>query len=200
MLGERFPTLSRSVHDYHENWGRNAPIRKSYTFFATNQSAHRTVPCALLWLLFGGLTLKKIIIAICSLGVVLAVLLFAFVKNYKTYEGNRPVDQPGSVWASDDEQIKIHIDEELYGHGTILLENETVEFIFSVGPSVEIELFASEYTEGNMLYFDGLIEKWIGDFSQKDFFEVTVLETTYFTEGQTIGFYKVPYGTGNDFT
>lgn len=156
---------------------------------------HQIMQVSIFVATIGGITLKKIIIAICSLAVVLAVLLFAFVKNYKTYEGNRPVDQPGSVWVSDDEQIKIYIDEELYGHGTILLENETVEFIFSVGPSVEIELFTSESIEGNMLYFDGLIEKWIGDFSRKDSFEVTVLETTYFTEGQTIGFYKVPYET-----
>lgn len=114
-----------------------------------------------------------------------------FLAKYKAYFGRRPVDQPCTTWVSEDQTITIYVDENQHGSGTITQGNDTIHFILTNGPSIEIELYPLEALDGILIRSELRYEEWSGDFIRDDHFIATVQETTFFTVGDEIAFYRV---------
>ena len=124
------------------------------------------------------------------------------------WKGNRPGDQPGTAWRSEDGTIVFTASGNYGADGTIMVNSEsgalTVDVHFSFGPATYIYVFRKpedgENTpfsietdpNGNPIASDYLrLESWRGDFTEKDRFTATVEKSTYFTEGQKINFFRI---------
>ena len=124
------------------------------------------------------------------------VLVFLLVLSmtgcfYKQYYGNRPVDQPNTTWVAPEHNITIYMEDDVVGHGTMQVGEETIQFLFSNGISVEIELLRMDALDDNAVYPEERFEYWTGDFKHDDHFTATVIESTYFSPGDQIIFYRL---------
>ena len=119
-------------------------------------------------------------------------LLLAFVFSgcgYKRWAGNRPVDQPGTTWISEDLSMHIQIDENQQGKIYIQVDEEEYEFLFTCA-AVDIEIYKLEAKDRPGLYAEELPEIWESDFLTDSQFTATVKKTTFFNVGDTITFYR----------
>ena len=123
------------------------------------------------------------------------VIMFNIFITISTIKGQfskkwRPCSQPNSTWVSDDNNIIITIDSQQRGKGIIKIGDKKVEFIFTNGPGSGIDLYSMSAEERLGLNEEEHYEHWIGDFVNNNKFIVTVKETTFFTVGEKITFYK----------
>lgn len=127
----------------------------------------------------------------------LLVILICFVSvisllgcRYREYYGRTPCDQPNTTWISEDERIIIKIDANQQGIGNLILDDKKVDFIFiTAGPT--IYLYMPEAKDRLGLYPEEQYEYWYGEYKYDNQFTATVIETTFFTKGNTITFYRV---------
>ena len=135
--------------------------------------------------------LEKIIVgvAIFLLICLFGVVLYGMYINL--YKGNRPCDQPGTEWVSEDGSIKIHVDENQQATGSMNINGTEIPFILELGSGKMMWIDSIEAKDRLGLYPEETYEKWIGDFIWEDKFTVTVEKTTYFEVGQKITFYRV---------
>ena len=121
---------------------------------------------------------------------IIAVVLYGVCINW--YKGNRPCDQPGTEWVSEDGSIEIYVDENQYATGSMNIKGTEIPFIFSGEIRGEIiDIYAIEAKGREGLYPEERYETWRGNFKRKDKFTVTVEKTTYFEVGEKITFYRV---------
>lgn len=120
---------------------------------------------------------------------IIAVVLYGVCINW--YKGNRPCDQPGTEWVSEDGSIKIHVDENQQATGSMNINGTEIPFILELGSGKMMWIDSIEAKDRLGLYPEETYEKWIGDFIWEDKFTVTVEKTTYFEVGQKITFYRV---------
>ena len=136
--------------------------------------------------------LEKIIVgvAIFLLICLFGVVLYGMYINL--YKGNRPCDQPGTEWVSEDGSIEIYVDENQYATGSMNIKGTEIPFIFSGEIRGErIHIYAIEAKGREGLYPEERYETCRGNFKRKDKFTATVEKTTYFKVGQNITFYRV---------
>lgn len=128
--------------------------------------------------------MKKIVILLVALSILLT-------GCYKSWFGKRPCDQPNSKWMSEDQSMYFEMDESGIGTGYLLLNGETVEFLFMCDIATKIMLYAPEAIDRLGLYPEETYEIWSGSFDQADSFTATVKQTTFFTVGQELKFYRM---------
>ena len=128
--------------------------------------------------------MKKIVILLVALSILLT-------GCYKSWLGKRPCDQPNSKWMSEDQSMYFEMDESGIGTGYLLLNGETVEFLFMCDIATKIMLYAPEAIDRLGLYPEETYEIWSGSFDQADSFSATVKQTTFFTVGQELKFYRM---------
>ena len=130
---------------------------------------------------------KKIIsCTICIVIFAFALLNFRWVSS----KNKRPCDQPNSIWVSGDNNIIIRIDSHQHGKGIIKIDNKEIEFIFTNGPGYNIDLYSISSENCLGLNEEEHYENWTGNFVNRNKFIATVKETTFFTVGDKITFYK----------
>ena len=128
--------------------------------------------------------MKKIVILL----VILSILL---TGCYKSWLGKRPCDQLNSKWISEDQTMYFEMNEPGIGTGYVLHNGEKVEVIFVFGISTVLELYMPEAIDRLGLYPEERYEVWSGSFDQADSFSATVKQTTFFTVGQELKFYRI---------
>ena len=127
--------------------------------------------------------MKKTVILLVALSILLT-------GCYKSWFGKRPCDQPNSKWMSDDQSMYFEMDEIGLGTGYLSRNGEKVEFLFRCAQS-RIEIYAPEAIGRLGLYPEETYEIWWGSFDQADSFTATVKQTTFFTVGQELKFYRM---------
>lgn len=120
---------------------------------------------------------------------IIAVVLYGVCINW--YKGNRPSDQPGTEWFSEDESIVIHVDKNNQSTGSMIIGGTEIPFLFLDGQGEVIYIYSIDARNRDVLYPEDKYETWMGSFNRKDKFTVTVEKTTYFEVGQKITFYRV---------
>jgi hypothetical protein len=128
--------------------------------------------------------MKKIVIWLITFSILLT-------GCYKSWLGKRPCDQPNSKWMSEDQSTYFEMDESGNGTGYLLLNGETVEFLFMCDIATKIMLYAPEAIDRLGLYPEETYEIWSGSFDQADSFTATVKQTTFFSVGQELKFYRI---------
>lgn len=135
---------------------------------------------------------KRILVALSLLLVVSTVFVFA---HYKAYLGKRPCDQPGTTWKSDDGNIIFSFDEFGAGTGWININDEWIAVAVAIGPATGIDVYPSSAVvddgEGRRLLGDMSLEHWLGTFKKDSEFTAEVKESTYYSIGDKIHFYRV---------
>lgn len=109
--------------------------------------------------------------------------------DYKSWYGHRPCDQERSMWRSEDGRVEFFMEN---GNGTGVLHTEkgNVDIYVGIGPASEIGIYDLSCVQVDRI--TGFpFETWDGDFKADDRFVATVKETTYFTPGEQIAFYRV---------
>lgn len=137
----------------------------------------------------------KVAVAVsCSvLGVILLliiamVFLFLFCRYTRLSQNPFDVDKADSLWTSEDGRVRIEV-RYTYNPGQLLLDDETVEFEVS-GDMNSYDLYLYYPNETMNEYF----ELWTWTYCDEDKFIATVVESTYFTEGEQIVFYRTDMG------
>lgn len=133
---------------------------------------------------WGELRMKKFFVLLVALSI-----LFAGCE-YKAWFGKRPCDQPNSKWESEDQSIYFEMDEYGLGTGYLLSNGEKVEFLIQY-VHARIEIYASEAIDRMGVYSKETYEIWWGSFDQADSFTATVKQTTFFSVGQELKFYRI---------
>lgn len=131
--------------------------------------------------------MKKIILTCVAM-----LLCFSgCVFPYQPWVGNRPCDQPGSTWRSEDGSISFTVEENGTGDGigVMNIDDQEIDIIFGRGVTTDIYIYYADSRIGNTLT-EPNFEYWVGDFRKSDAFTITVMNTTYYSEGQTIAFYR----------
>lgn len=126
----------------------------------------------------------------CMIMICFALSISLFGCEYRGYYGRTPCYQPDTEWISEDGNIVIQVDSNKQATGSLWVEDKKIDFIFTTaGPS--IYMFMPEAKDRLGLYPEEQYEYWIGEFKRDDQFTATVVETTFFTKGDTITFYRV---------
>lgn len=135
---------------------------------------------------------KKILI---TLSLILIVFITFFSINYKAYFGKRPCDQPGTTWKSDDGNITFSIDELGAGKGWININDESIAIAVSIGPATGLDIYplsgVVQDEESRRILGDICLEHWLGTFKKDSEFIAEVKESTYYSMGDKIHFYRV---------
>lgn len=119
---------------------------------------------------------------------VLCVLMSA-CKKYKYWLGNRPMDQPNTIWVSKDGTVTIEVDENKRATGYFIIDGKRTDF-YLTARAVTIEVYSIDVLEMTGLHPDDQYEEWAADFTYGDHFTVKVSKTTFFKVGQKITFYR----------
>ena len=141
----------------------------------------------------------KIVIIVIATIVQLSVMLafFAgvgfFLVNYTKNPitiARHPNNQPGTTWVSQDGSVRFTIREDKVGEGTLIHDGKTVCFVLVEDMAVTMMLCDPVIYSNDGIRGEDIYEKWICHFYSKDKFVATVIQTTYFSEGQRIIFCK----------
>lgn len=137
--------------------------------------------------------MKRIFLVIMAM--IVTVMLTGSLR-YCAVQRNRPVDQPGSKWRSEDGSIYFEVgdwsSESLAGIGKMKIgEEETLDIYVATGLGSDIVIYPLENVTPEGVVKLPYIEYWIGDFHRKDRFTATVKKTTYFSVGEKVKFYRV---------
>ena len=138
---------------------------------------------------------NKILFTIYAVLLGLFCISFVIFSRVRWYDGQRPVDQPGSVWVSEDSNITIVVgSDDVFRDSYAIVKNgdETMTFLCAFnGITTELELCSTDAREDNIISTDEIYENWSAKVIFSDRFTATVEKTTYFEEGQKIKFYRV---------
>ena len=72
---------------------------------------------------------------------IIAVVLYGVCINW--YKGNRPSDQPGTEWFSEDESIVIHVDKNNQSTGSMIIGGTEIPFLFLDGQGEVIYIYST---------------------------------------------------------
>ena len=138
---------------------------------------------------------NKILFILYALVIIFFLVLCLIFSRQRWYHGKRPVDQPGSVWVSEDSNITIIVgSDDVFRDSYAIVKNgdETITFLCAFsGITTELELCSTDAREDGLTSTDEIYERWYGEVIFSDRFTATVEKTTYFEEGQKIKFYRV---------
>ena len=129
--------------------------------------------------------LSCIIVAGIAVFLLLALLFHSVVTLVFTQYTSRyksPLHAQNSKWTSEDGRITF-VAEYPCGKGYIELPDEKIEFEISASLDGFLELHDPEQRR---IPF----EMWLWSYRGEDMFSATVSNTTYFTEGEVINFYR----------
>lgn len=147
-----------------------------------------------------GENMKKKILFISSL--ILVIFISFIFTNYKTYLGKRPCDQPGTVWKSDDGAITFSIDESGVGKGWIDIHGESVPIVVLIGPATGVDIYPlSSIVQNNEtmeVFGNTCLEHWLGTFKKDSEFIAVVEDSTYYSIGDRIYFYREKENQGEN--
>lgn len=125
---------------------------------------------------------------ICALMLCVSFLLTGCTV-FHTMGTKNPKKQPGSSWISEDGRVSFVVEENGSGTGILRADDEEIEIYLGIGVS-NIGVYYLENVSDN--HVGGpMVESWYADFDKSDRFVVTVADTTYFEEWQTIVFNRV---------
>ena len=110
--------------------------------------------------------------------------------SYRSWDNKRPCDQSGSKWESSEKTIVFSVDENGVGIGKMTVGQKVLEIHIAIGPTTQICIYPLENVKGNRVELP-YYERWIGTFKKASEFTATVVETTYFTVGEQITFYRL---------
>ena len=127
---------------------------------------------------------------ICMIMVAFVLTTSLIACKYKEYYGRTPCDQPDTIWISEDGSISIQVNSYQQATGTLWVDNQKITFIFTnAGPKIELYMLEAKDRLGK--YPEERYEYWLGKYKRDDQFTAIVMETTFFTEGDRIVFYRV---------
>lgn len=136
--------------------------------------------------------MKRILILI---PILLLVLLTCSACENPIVSKRKPCNQPNTKWKSEDGSIVFTVDSNHYSTGTMIVDNDVIEFSMVNTMGTGMCLFAPEVLDTKVDTEEDEYEYWECSFKNKKKFIATVERTTYFNIGDKITFYRVNSGS-----
>jgi len=126
----------------------------------------------------------KTIVILCS-SVFALYLIFCFIYgvNRTIRLNHTPFDHENSIWIAENGNISFKTEDRL---GEIITEDRTVKFLMRIDMSYGLYLYPSDAKN----FGDNMIEQWRWSYRGQDKFVATVIQSSYFEEGEKITFYR----------
>ena len=104
-----------------------------------------------------------------------------------------PSKQPNTKWISDDSKIEFSVDDTNIPIGVLHNGDENIEICLAMsrGMGNTIEVYLADDLEDGAFEEGKRLETWTAKFKKASKFEVTVVESTYYTVGDTIVFFRI---------
>ena len=120
------------------------------------------------------------------------VVCFSACEN-PIIAGRKPCNQPNTAWVSQNGTITFSVDAQHHAIGEMQVGGNTVEFYLTNDTGTGIYLFAPSVLDTGVETPEAQYEFWSCSYKSNREFTATVQESTFFSAGDTITFYRVDY-------